>query len=323
MMEYVNLGRAGVKVSRICLGTAFRTQWDDAVCRQVIDRAIDLDINFIDTSNVYGEDRIDHAEKIIGQALRGRRDQCVIALKIFNPVGPGPNDWGLSRVHLVREIERSLRKLQTDYVDILLMHEPDPTTPLEETLRTLDDMIHQGKVRYIGCSRFYAWQVCKAQWICDQLNLTPLSCVQNRYNLFFREAESELLPFLHEGGLAFMVYSPLAIGLLSGRFKEGQPPPKDTPWGQGYVGYDKIMTEQAWNVVDILSKIGQAWDKTLPQVAIAWILSHPEVTSVIIGPDWPQQVDENVGAIGWSLAEEEREALDEAARKVHPDIPFR
>jgi len=311
MMEYVPLGITGVRVSPICMGTAFRGQWDDDVCAKTIERALEHGVNFIDTSNVYGEDRIGQAERVLGEVLQGKRDQVILATKIFNPVGDGPNDYGLSRVHLMREIDRSLDRLKADYVDIIFLHEPDPDTPLGESLRAVDAIVKQGKARYVGLSRFPAWQVTKAMWIADRHNYEPVSVVQDRYNLIYREAELEMLPFLRDSGLGLMVYSPLAIGLLSGRFRRNELPPSDTPWGKGYTGFDQLMTPQTDQVVDELRTIAENRGKTPAQVAIAWILSHSEVTTVNIGPDTPDQVDENVGAVGWQLTEEERQRLDE------------
>lgn len=310
-MEYVTLGRTGIRVSKICLGTAFRGQWDDDMCARTITRALELGVNFIDTSNVYGENRIGHAERLLGEVLRGRRDQLILATKIFNPVGDGPNDRGLSRVHLIREIERSLDRLKTDYVDILFLHEPDPDTPLEESLRAINAIVKQGQARYVGLSRFSAWQVAKALWIADRHNYEPVNVVQYRYNLIYREAELEMLPFLRDSGLGLMVYSPLAIGLLTGQFRSNESPPPNTPWGQGYTGFDQLMTPQTDRVVNALHAIAHNRGKTPAQVAIAWILSHPEVTSVNIGPDNPEQVEENVGVIGWRLTEEECQQLNE------------
>jgi 1-deoxyxylulose-5-phosphate synthase len=315
-MEYVTLGRTGVRVSRVCLGTAFRGQWDDSVCAGLVESALAVGVNFIDTANVYGEGRIGQAERVLGEVLRGQRDRVILTTKLFNPVGDGPNDRGLSRVHLVREIERSLARLQTDYVDVLFLHEPDPHTPLEETLRAVDAIVTAGKARYVGLSRFPAWQVAQALHIGERRNYAPVSVVQYRYNLVYREPELEVLPFVRDTGLGLMIFSPLAVGLLSGRFSRGKPPPADTPWAQGYTGFDRLMTPQTDDVVDKLQAIARDHDKTSAQVALAWILARPEVTAVIIGPDTRAQVEENVGAVGWRLTEEERRSLDELSAPV-------
>jgi len=321
-MKYVNLGKTGLKVSQICLGTAFRGQWDDEICSKTISCALDHGINFIDTSNVYGEKRVGHAEKVLGETLKEKRDKVVITTKIFHPVGSDHNDRGLSKVHLMREIEKSLKRLQTDYVDVLMFHEPDKNVPLEESLRAADNIVKQGKARYIGFSRFPTWQIGESLRLAERYHFEPVSVVQNRYNLIHREAEIELLPFLKSSSLGLMVFSPLCIGLLSGRFKRGEASPKDTPWGQGYQGIDLLLTEEIDRTVDELRKIAKKRNKTPAQVAIAWILSHPEISSVIIGPDTPEQVEENVGSSGWELTMEERNVLDDLSAPLWAQRKF-
>ena len=309
-MNYRNFGKAGVRVSPICLGAAFRGRPDDDTCKATIARAIDLGVNFIDVANIYQGGR---SERLVGEVLKGRRDQFVLTTKVCSPTGRGPNDRGLSRAHIMREIERSLGRFQTDHIDIYLTHQPDPATPIEETLRTLDDLVQQGKVRYLGCCNVAAWQVCEALWTSDRSDLTPFMCVQNPYNLLRRWPERELMPFCRAYGLGMMTFSPLAIGLLSGRFRHGAPPPADTPWGQGRPGLEHAMSPAAGHVVEEMTRIGQERGKTAAQVAIAWILSHPEISAAMIGPDRPEHVDENIGGAGWDLAAEEREALDAAS----------
>jgi len=310
-MKYVTLGQTGVQISQICLGTAFRGQWDDEVCAQVVERALERGVNFIDTANVYGEDRVGHAEHVLSKVLKGKRDQVILATKIFHPVGSGVNDRGLGRVHLMREIDRSLQRLDTDYVDVLYLHEPDPDTPLESALRSADLIVKQGKARYIGLSRFSAWEAQKALAFAEDQHLDPVAVIEHRYNLIYREAEIELLPFLGDSGLGFTVCYPLGIGLLTGRFRSDQAPPADTPWAKGYHGFEQLMTGQTDQVVDELQAIAEERNRTPAQVAMAWLLSHPEVTSVIMGPDTPDHVDENVGAADIDLTEDERRRLDE------------
>jgi len=292
-MKYVLLGRTGTRVSRICLGTAFRGQWDDSVCRKVIDRSLDIGINFIDTSNVYGENRIGHAEKIIGEAVKDKRDQVVIATKIYYPVGDGVNDYGLGRVHLMREIDNCLKRLQTDCVDVLYLHEPDSQTPLEVSLSAADAIVRQGKARHIGLSRYSAWKVEKALGIAKKRGFDDVAVLQDRYNLIYREAEMELLPFLSDSGMALTVCCPLAIGLLTGCFRYGKNPSPETLWGSGYKGFQNLMTEQTDRVVQELEKIGKEHCRTTAQTALAWLLAHAEVTSVVIGPDNLEQLEEN------------------------------
>jgi aryl-alcohol dehydrogenase-like predicted oxidoreductase len=315
-MEYSKLGKAGVRVSKICLGTAFRAQESEKVCLKVIHRALDLGINFIDSANYYGQGR---SETILGKALKDRRDDVVLTTKVWSPVAQGPNDRGLSRFHILREVERSLQRLSTDHIDLYLLHAYDKETPLEETLRSLDDLVRQGKVRYTGCCNFTAVQVVEALWASEVGGIEPISCVQSQYNLLYRwEIEPELLSLCQRHGLGVMTYSPLAIGLLSGRFRRGQKPPEDTPWGKGQYDFDRAMSEQADDAVQTLVDIGGKHGKTPGQVALAWLLDHPEVTAPVIGPDLPEQVDEAVGALGWQLSADERKALDLVSKVEGP-----
>ena len=322
-MEYSNLGKAGVKVSRICLGTAFRANlfkknFDEATCIRVIERAVDQGINFIDTANYYTYGR---SEEIVGRALQGKRDHVVLTTKVRSQVrdNPGPNDMGSSRFHILREVEHSLKRLQTDHIDVYLLHDIDESTPIDETLRTLDDLVRSGKVRYIGCCNFTAWRLCEALWQSDVLNLNAFACVQDQYSLLSRaDIEPELLPACRKYGLGVMVYSPLAIGLLTGKFKHGQPPPADTPWANNPQRFEHFMTAHAQAIVDALSDIGSVHGKTPGQVAQAWILDHPEITSIIAGPDTVEQLDETLGTVGWSLEREERARLDALSQDPTP-----
>ncbi len=322
-MEYVNLGKAGVKVSRVCLGTAFRANlfkanFDEAACIRVIERAIDQGINFIDTANFYSYGR---SEAIVGRALQSKRDDIILTTKVRSPVReqPGPNDTGLSRFHILREVERSLQRLQTDHIDLYLAHHFDDGTPIDETLRAMDDLVRSGKVRYIGCCNFTAWRLCEALWQSDVLNLNAFACVQNQYSLLSREEiEPELLPACRRYGLGVMVYSPLAIGLLNGKFKHGQPPPAGTPWADNPAHFHRFMTAQAQSIVDALIEIGLAHNKTPAQVALAWVLDHPEITSIITGPDTVEQLDETLGALGWALSRDERSQLDVLSQFATP-----
>jgi aryl-alcohol dehydrogenase-like predicted oxidoreductase len=283
---------------------------DDATCLATIERAIELGVNFVDVANVYGAGR---SERLVGAALKGRRDRLVVSTKFGSQVGPGPDDSGGSRAHVTREIDRSLARLGTDYVDLYLLHHPDPRTPVEETLRALEDLVRQGKVRYAGCCNFSPAQVAQALEIGDRLHVSPFACVQNYYNLLDRSLESEMLPFCRARGLGVMAYSPLAIGLLSGRFRSGTPPPPDTPWGQGRVGFAEAMPPAADRVIDTLARIGRERGKTVAQVAIAWVLSQPGITVALIGPDSPEHVSENVGGAGWQLSAEARGEIDAAS----------
>jgi 1-deoxyxylulose-5-phosphate synthase len=294
-MEYKRLGRTGLTVSRICLGTTFRTQLFKA-----------------------GFDG--RSEEVLGEALRGKRDRVVLATKVAAQVrdDPGPNDQGLSRYHILREVEHSLRRLRTDHVDIYWVHQRDAQTPIDETLRALDDLVRQGKVRYIGCCNFPAWRVCEALWRSDARNLNAFVAVQNSYNLLGRtDMEPDLLALCAEFGLGVVTYSPLAIGLLSGRYKRGEAPPAGTPWADEAhyrARYEQIMTPQAAAVFEALEQIARAHDRTPAQTAVAWLLKHPALTSVICGPDLPEHVDDVAGACGWELDEASYQQLEQLSR---------
>jgi aryl-alcohol dehydrogenase-like predicted oxidoreductase len=322
-MDYRYLGRTGIKVSSLCLGTAFRGQTDEQTSLRVIERAIELGCNFIDSA-LYGAGQ---SEIIVGKALKGKRDNVVLCTKIFGTIGTSPNHIGLSRVNLTRGVEASLKRLQTDYIDLYLMHAFDPHTPLEETLRTLDDMVHQGKVRYVGCSNFPVRNVMEALWISDRRNLEPFMCLQYQYNLLNRwEIEPDLMPICRQFGLGMMTYSPLAIGLLTGTFRRGQAPPPDSPWGanprpglsRSLYPFEEAMTEQADAIVQTLIDLGRKYGKTPAQVAIAWVLDHEEVTAPILGADLPEHVDDAFGAVGWTLEREDRALLD---KQSEPQLP--
>jgi len=309
-VEYRNFGTSGLRISPICLGTAFRGEPEEDVCLATIDRAIDLGINFVDCANVYQNGR---CERIVGKALRNRRDQLVLTTKVCVAVGDGANDRGLSRFHILREVENSLSRLQTDHVDIYIAHDVDPTTPIDETLRAFDDLIRQGKTRYIGCSNFEAWRVCKALWVSDQNDLAPFICVQDHYNLLDRRIERELVPLCRAEGLGIMTYSGVAVGLLTGHYRHGQPPPPGSLWSTQLNRFNMMMTAQADQVVETLIRIGAESGRTPAQVAIAWLLGRLGHSSAMIGPESPEQVEENIQGIGWTLTDEQTTMLDDVS----------
>ena len=317
-MEYINFGSAGLKVSRLALGLALRGQPDDRVAEQMIAHAIDRGINLIDCSNSYRPahraNDFGGSERILERALKGKRDQVVITTKVHTRIGPGPNDSGSSRLHILREVENSLTRLATDHIDIYLLHHFDQTTPLAETVRALDDLVRSGKVRYVGCCNFQAWQVCKTLWTADQLLAPPLICVQNPYNLLSRELETEMFPLVRQEGLGVMVYGPLAIGLLGGAYSVDQPAPAGSIWtGKRQAKFTRMMQGQAGQIVTALRDIAQELGKTPAQVATAWILSHPEITCAICGSDTVEQLDDSLGAVDWTLEGEVRQRLDEVS----------
>ena len=263
--------------------------------------------NFLDCANYYFQGR---CEELLGKAIKGKRDDLVITTKVWSQIGDGPNDRGLSRFAIMREIERSLKRLNTDYVDIYLLHNWDPDTELDETLRAFDDLVRQGKVRYVGACNFTAAQVVEALWTADRGGLDPLFTLQNQYNLLQRwQIEPEMLPLCRQYGLGMMTYSPLAVGLLSGRFRRGHKPPADSAW-QDDARFAEAMSEKCDRIVQKLTEIGRAQDKTPAQVAVAWILVNEDVTAPIIGPDRPEHVEEVVGALEVELGAEELAALD-------------
>ncbi len=317
-MEYINFGKLGVKVSRLALGLGLRGQSDAQAAQRMIEQAIDLGINLIDCANVYSllDDHryFGRAEEILGRAVRGRRDQVVITSKVAARVGPGPNDAGLSRVHILREIDRSLARLGTDYVDVYLVHIYDQATPLEETLRALDDVVRAGKARYVGCCNYAAWQVCHGLWLADDLKTEPFGVVQNQYSLLERTPERELFGVVRRFGLGMMAYSPLAVGLLSGLYRPGHPAPAGSYWAtRGAASYDKVMAGPAGSVIAVLLDAAATLGKTPAQVALAWVLSHPEVTCAITGGDTVEHLQDNLGALGWELPAEIRKQLDDAS----------
>ena len=313
-MDYVKLGRSGLKVSRLCLGTAFRGYWnghtDAETARETIYRAVEGGINFIDCANYYFQGR---CEELLGAALRdmGNRDDLVITTKVWSRIGEGVNDRGLSRFHIMREVERSLKRMQLDYIDIYLLHNFDPDTPLDETLRAFDDLVREGKVRYVGACNFTASQVVEALWVADRGGLDRWAILQNQYNLLQRnEIEPELLPLCERFGLGMMTYSPLAIGLLTGRFRHGKTPPADSPWANKIDHFNYFMNERADQLVEKLVEIGREQDRTAAQVAIAWLVDNPLITAPIIGPDRPEHVEEVLGALTVELCPAMRAELD-------------
>ncbi|RIK34298.1 MAG: hypothetical protein DCC55_33320 [Chloroflexi bacterium] len=317
-MDYVNFGSAGVKVSRLALGMGLRGQADEAAAQRLVEQAIDQGINLIDCANIYGpmDDRanIGRSEVVLGRALKGKRDDVVITSKVCGRLGPGPNDAGLSRYHILREVERSLKRLDTDHIDVYLVHSFDPETPLEETVRALDDLVRSGKVRYVGCCNYAAWQVCRALWVADSIHANAFMCVQNPYSLLNRRLELEMFGLVRDRGLGVMAYSPLAVGLLSGAYKPGEPAPPGTLWATRRKEiFGKTMQGHVSEVVTSLHQAAAELGKTPAQVAIAWVLSHPEITCAISGADTVDQLNDVLGGVGWELPSETRQRLDDVS----------
>ena len=318
-MNYLRMGSTGLKVSQLCMGTMqFGWTADKATAFSVLDAAFDAGINFIDTADVYSRwvegNPGGVAESIVGEWLQqsaGRRQQIVLATKVRGRMGSGPNDEGLSRFHIMHAVEASLRRLQTDVIDLYQLHSPDPQTPIEETIRALDDLVHQGKVRYIGCSNFRAWQLMQALWVSDRSGLAAFDCLQPHYNLLHRnEYEAELQSVCAEYGLGVIPYSPLAGGFLTGKYKRGEAPPAGSR-GAGSSRMARYMEdERTWEVLGVCAEIASRSDASISQVALAWTMRQPGVTSPIIGPRSLNQVADNLGACDLDLSANDLEALE-------------
>lgn len=308
-MHYRTLGRSGVKVSRICLGTMmFGGVTPAAEAVPLIHRALDAGINFIDTANMYAGGE---SERVVGQALAGRRHEAILATKGRYPVGSGVNDGGASRVHLTKALNDSLTRLNTDFVDLYYVHTPDDTTPLEETLRALDDMVRHGKVHYIACSNFRAYRLMQALWTSDRSGWDRFVCVQPLYNIVNRDIEVELLPACREFGVGVVTYSPLARGILSGKYRVGQPFPE----GSRAARNDKRMREaelrdESFAVAESLAGYCAQRGYVVSQFALAWCLANPIVTSTIIGPRTAEQFDDNLRCLSVEITREDEVFVD-------------
>ena len=310
-MEYRQFGSTGLQVSPICLGCmTFGREITEEASVPIIRRALDAGINFFDTANVYGKGA---SEEIVGRALHDVRDRVVIATKFYGQMSDVPNDRGGSRYHIMNSVEASLQRLQTDHIDLYQIHRFDPVTPLEETLRTLNDLVRAGKVRYIGCSNFAAWQIVKALWISDLEHLVKFVSVQPRYNLVFRDPESDLLPMCVSEKIAVIPYSPLAGGFLTGKYKQGEAPPPDTRLankGNYQNVYDK---EKNYRVVAALGNYARKHGMSKEQLAIAWVMSHPAITAPIVGARTVEHLDTAIQAYELKITKDERDAISKLA----------
>ena len=323
-MEYRYLGATGLKVSELCLGAmTFGRESSEEESHAILNRFVEAGGNFIDTANVYS---VGVSEEILGRWLSGTtRDDLVIATKVRFPMGKGPNEVGLSRKHILASVEASLRRLHTDYIDLYQVHCWDSKTPLVETLDTLNSLVRDGKVRYLGASNFSGWQLQKAIDISLQRGWEPFVCLQPQYNLLTRTPEWEVLPVCQEEGLGVIPWSPLRGGWLSGRFRRGmQGPPEDSRialaeqrgWGERWSAYNN---ETTWRVLDALFAMAEEANRTPAQVAINWLLQRPTVTAPIIGARNLEQLEANLGAAGWSLTEAQMARLNQAS---DPGLPY-
>ena len=301
-MEYRRLGNSGLKVSEVGLGGNNFGWWaDEQTSNTVVNHAIDVGINFIDTADVYDRG---HSEEFVGKAIKSKRSQVIIATKFGAPMGDGPNERGGSRYYIMKAVDASLKRLQTDYIDLYQIHFPDPTTPIEETLRALEDLVRAGKVRYIGCSNFAAWQLCEALWTSRANNLQSFVTVQPRYNLFDRRIEIELVPCCQAYGIGVIPYSPLAGGLLTGKYRQGEEPPEGRLSGQ-MPQSTGLFSEANWNKLAKWEAFATEHGHTMGELAIAWLLSKPWLSTVIAGARKIEQVSANVAASEWKLTTEE------------------
>lgn len=315
-MEYRNLGRTGLKVSELCLGTMqFGWTTDEENAFAIMDAFLEGGGNFLDTADVYSNWAVGNpggvAETMIGKWLRqrGNRQQIVLATKVRGRMWEGPNGEGLSRAHIMKAIDDSLRRLDTDYIDLYQTHWFDPDTPIEETLRALDDLVHQGKVRYLGCSNYPAWRLCQALWTSDRVGLARYDSLQPHYNLVHRaEFERELLPLCQDQRLGVIPYSPLAGGFLTGKYRKEAPVPKSAR-AQGIV--DRYLSDKNFTLLERLETLGKKRGKTILQMALGWLLTNPVVTSPIIGANTVEQLREILGAVGLRLSQEEKATLNE------------
>ncbi len=318
-MEYRLLGRSGLKVSALSLGTMifggvgkFRNigSLDVTGARRQIDMCLDVGVNLIDTANVYSAGM---AEEIVGEALSGRRDRMLLATKCRMRIGNGPNDTGASRFHIIAELEKSLKRLRTDHVDLYQLHQWDGQTPLEETLEALDTLVRAGKVRYVGCSNYSGWHLMKALAIAERHNFVPYVSQQINYSLQAREAEYELVPIAVDQGVGILVWSPLAGGLLSGKYRRGKDYPPGsrrlTEWQEPPVSNE----EQLFDTIEVLVEIATAKGVSAAQIALSWLLGRSAVSSVIIGARTDEQLKDNLGAVDVSLTIEERQRLDKVS----------
>ncbi len=327
-MKYNTLGHTGLLVSELCLGTmTFATGegiWkpiagvEQNLADELVRLSIDAGINFVDTADVYTNGE---SEKVLAQAianLGNARKDIVIATKAYGRTGPGRNDVGASRGHIMDAVEASLKRLRTDYIDLYQIHAADQVTPIEETMRALDTLVTQGKVRYIGCSNWYAWQIMKANGISEAKNLAKLETLQAYYSIAGRDLEREIVPLLEDQRTGLLVWSPLAGGLLSGKFSREHQKPEDSR--RSSFDFPIVDKDRTWRILDVLQPIAKAHETSVATVALAWILAKPFVTSIIIGAKRVDQLQQNLSAVDLQLTEDEMQKLDEVSA-LPPEYP--
>jgi 1-deoxyxylulose-5-phosphate synthase len=310
-MQYRRLGHSGLIVSEVCLGTmAFGVNVDQATATAIVDQAFDAGVTFFDTANMYANGQ---SETMLGEALKGRRRGAVVATKFHNPTGPFPTDGGISRAHIMQAIDDSLQRLQMDYVDVYYVHHVDSLTPHEEMLRAVDDLIRQGKVRYIACSNYEAWRLCDAYWTSVANGLHKFVCYQPQYSLVMRQIEFEHVPLCLEKGIGIVPWGPLASGFLAGKYQPGQRRVEGTRSAEGWLFHQRFFSDKADETLATLLDVAQEVGKTPAQVALRWVLEQPGLSSVIAGARTPEQFRDSCGASSWRLEDEPLQRLNEVS----------
>jgi len=313
-MEYRNLGSTGLKVSVVGIGcNNFGRRCDQARTKSIVDKAIDTGITLFDTADAYGPTGL--SEEYLGKALQGRRQDLVIATKFGSPMGEGDLMHGASRRYIYNAVEASLKRLDTDYIDLYQLHFPDASTPIEETLAALDDLISQGKVRYIGNSNFSGWQIADADWIAQSQNLSRFVTAQNLYSLLDRRIEREVVPACQRFGLGILPYFPLASGLLTGKYTRGEAPPQGSRLEQWGERGTTALSDRNFEIVERLTAFAEERGHSLLELAFSWLISLPHISSVIAGATTPEQVSANAAAANWQLTAEEQLQVAELSKR--------
>ena len=314
-MEYRRLGRAGLKVSEICLGTmTFGNGADQAEASRMVSAALDAGVNFFDTANSYVGGV---SESMLGEALKGRRQNAVIASKVFNPMGGGPNDSGMSRLHIKQQVEASLRRLQTDYIDVYYIHHVDVQTPLEEMLSAFDDLVRQGKILYTACSNYEAWRLVEALWLSQANGWVRFDAYQPQYSLVVRDIDEEIVPACEAKGLGVVVWSPLAGGYLAGKYKPGDLKTEGTRSAEGWGFNSRLFAPNHADILQGLLDTAREINRSPAQTALRWVMDQPFITSAIVGARNTQQLGETLAAGGWRLPADALEKLNEVSAQPH------
>ena len=311
-MDYVKFGNAGIEVSKLCLGCMdFPVRLEEQEAARVVDTALDHGINFLDTADAYTQGE---SEEVLGRLIKGKRDEIILATKFWVKMYDRPTGGGCSRVHLMHAVEDSLRRLQTDRIDLYQLHHPDPNTPVEEVLSTLDTLVKQGKIRYVGVSNHYAWQMAHMLGVSALHDWEPLVSIQCRYNILDRVIENETVPFCQRFNIAMMTYGPLDGGILTGKYRRGEELPEDSRLAHSRHGRRRL-TEAVFDILDELKKIAEKYRIRLNELAIAWVLSKPYVTCPILGGSKPEHFTQVYGTVDREIAPEDLQRIDELSER--------